>query len=272
MIQKDDSIRGNAPDANPVPPRGFGLVYADNHLLAADKPAGTPSQPDASGDPALSELAKEWLRREYAKPGNVYLALLHRLDRPVSGLVLMARTDKAAGRMAAAFRDRKIVKRYLAIVQCHGAPRPGAELEDLLAPRNGGGMETTRSRKRAGAKTARLKYAVLARSANGKYALLSVLLGTGVKHQIRVQLANIGLPLVGDFRYGAFGRPARPEPVPGGGAILLHAARLAFDHPVGKGRMTLTAPTPGHWRQWLAQMPGIGGEPADLLTGDECGT
>ncbi len=225
------------------------IRYLDNHLLAVDKPAGVPSQPDSSGDASLDELAKEYLKREFAKPGEVYLGLLHRLDRPTSGLVLMARTSKAASRMADQFRRRLVEKTYLALVECHAGPLAEARLENLLAPLDNGGMAVCRAgEKKNGAKEARLSYRTLRRLAEGKRALLSVRLETGVKHQIRCQLAHVGLPVVGDFRYGPFGRPARPEPVEGGKAILLHAAELAFEHPVRKEPVRIEAQLPAYWR------------------------
>lgn len=225
------------------------IVYEDNHLLAVDKPAGTPSQPDSSGDPSLIEEAKLWVKEKYAKPGEVYLALLHRLDRPVSGIVLLARTDKAAKRMADRFRRRAVEKKYLVLVERKADPGPGARLADTLRERDGGGMEIARSGE---GKQASLSYQTLAEA--GGRALLLVTLETGVKHQIRLQLASRGLPVVGDFRYGAFGKPARPEPVMDGRAILLHAFGLAFDHPVGKGPLELRCPPPEYWRDKLADM------------------
>lgn len=227
--------------------------YSDNHLLAAIKPSGLPSQPDASGDVSLIDLAKEHIRREFSKPGAVYLALLHRLDRPTSGLVLLARTDKAAGRMADAFRRRDVDKMYLALVECHSDPGPGRELADLLEPVGNGGMKIA-ARGGNGAKEARLGYRTLAVWGDGRRALLAVKLETGVKHQIRCQLARAGLPVVGDFRYGPGGKPARPTPVADGHAVLLHAWKLGFVHPVRKEAMELSAPPPGHWRSFLTEM------------------
>ncbi|MCC8190693.1 MAG: RluA family pseudouridine synthase [Planctomycetes bacterium] len=232
------------------------FIYSDNHLLAADKPSGLPSQPDASGDPSLDELAKDYLRRTCHKPGAVYLGLLHRLDRPTSGVVVMARTSKAASRMAAAFRDRQVEKRYLALVACRAAPDPTGRLEDHLAPIASGGMRVAAAGD-PGARPARLAYQTLAVREDGRQALLAVDLETGVKHQIRCQLAWAGLPVVGDFRYGPNGRPARPTAVAGGRAILLHARRVAFTHPVRREPVVIEAPLPSHWQPFLAALPPV---------------
>ena len=230
------------------------FVYCDNHLLAADKPSGLPSQPDASGDASLADLAKEYVRAEFAKPGEVYLALLHRLDRPTSGLVLLARTSKAAARMADAFRRRTVDKRYLALVECSAAPENERRLTDYLSPLGNGGMKVA-PRKTGDSREARLAYRTLAVRNDGGRALLEIGLETGVKHQIRCQLAHAGLPVVGDFRYGPFGKPARPEAIADGRAILLHAWRVGFEHPVRREPVLLTAPPPAHWREPLAALP-----------------
>lgn len=235
------------------------FIYEDNHLLAADKPSGMPSQPDASRDRSLDVAAKDYLRRKYDKPGEVYLGLLHRLDRPTSGVVLMARTGKAAGRMADLFRRREIEKRYLALVECHAEPKETEALRTLLAPAGNGGMVVAKG-KVEGAREARLSYRLLGRSTDGRRALLKVDLETGVKHQIRCQLAWVGLPVVGDFRYGVSGEVARPDPVAGGRAVLLHAWRVRFVHPVRREELAITAPVPGHWGGYLDRFPDIGPE------------
>ncbi len=258
------------------------VLHQDNHLLAVNKPGGMPSQPDASGDVSLDETVREWLRITCNKKGNVYLALLHRLDRPTSGLVLLARTEKAAGRMADLFRRREIAKTYLAVVECPGRPEKTATLENYLEPAENGSMRTVRHKTPA-AREARLVYRTLAvapagaaagdpsvaaagdssLTAAGGRALLEIDLLTGVKHQIRCQLAQAGLPVVGDFRYGAFAKPARPEAVFGGRAILLHARRAEFLHPVQKEGVSVSAPLPGYWR---GAMRIFGG--ADILLGN----
>lgn len=246
---------------------GFTVIHEDNHLLAVDKPSGLPSQPDSSGDASLDLLAKEYLKEKYGKPGDVYLGLVHRLDRPTSGVMVLARTDKAAGRMSELFRRRAVVKRYLALVECAAPPEREARLIDLLSPLPNGGMRVatadvpeenpSNTDRKTGRKTggkerkADLAYSLLETLENGRRALLRIDLGSGVKHQIRCQLAARGLPVVGDFRYGAFGGPASPEPVAGGRAILLHASSLEFEHPVRREPLVLTAPTPDHWEPFL---------------------
>lgn len=230
------------------------FLYEDNHLLAANKPAGLPSQPDASGDAALDDLAKEYLREKYKKPGNIYLALLHRLDRPTSGIVLLARTEKAAGRMAELFRKRDIHKTYYAVVENAASLPDAGTAEDMLEPNQSGGMIVTRGAGKGDkARRAELAWKVLART--GARAVLAIDLRTGVKHQIRVQLAHRACPVVGDFRYGVKGAPARPEPVANGRAILLHAGRVAFTHPVRKEPVEITAPAPDFWGTYGNMLP-----------------
>ncbi len=230
-------------DAGNIP----AVLYEDNHLLALNKPAGLPSQPDDSGDPSLVDWGKDWLRAKYAKPGNIYLALLHRLDRPTSGIVLLAKTDKAAKRMAERFRLREVEKTYYALVEGADSLADEGGAEDRLEASGSGGMRIARGAAGAKAKRALLSWRVLAREAGGR-ALLEIALHTGVKHQIRCQLAARGAPVVGDFRYGPKGAPARPDPVAGGRAILLHAGRVAFSHPVRGERLALSAPPPDVWK------------------------
>lgn len=235
------------------------VLYEDNHLLVVDKPAGMPSQPDSSGDISLDAAAREYLRLKYAKPGEAYLGLLHRLDRPTSGVVVLAKTGKAAGRMADMFRRRAVDKLYLALTECHAPPEKEARFRDVLAPLANGGMRVSAggSGKHADKKSreAELFYRLSGMRADGGRALLLVNLLTGVKHQIRCQLAARGLPVAGDFRYGPFGEPARPEAVAGGKAILLHAFKVAFEHPVRHEPVVIAAPPPDHWKPFLSELP-----------------
>lgn len=228
------------------PPAPLRVLYEDNHTLAVDKPAGVAVQPDASGDESLLDIARRYLKEKYAKPGRVYLAPAHRLDRPVSGVLLFARTDKAASRLAAAFRERRTDKLYQAVV--HGpdvaalAAGGEATLTDALQPGGAGGNTRIVNAATPGAKKAELTYRV--RAARDGLALLDAFPRTGYKHQIRAQLAAHGLPVYGDFRYGPHGRPARPRPFMDGRGVALHARRLAFPHPTRAETITVEAPWP----------------------------
>ncbi|MDR2390877.1 MAG: RNA pseudouridine synthase [Planctomycetota bacterium] len=233
---------------------GFRVAHLDNHLLAADKPAGLPSQPDASGDRSLVDLAREYIRREFSKPGRIFLSLMHRLDRPTSGLVLLARTSKAAGRLGEAFRKREIEKTYLALVEGLPGNLEGGECRNWLARTGNGGMRSV-SAGFPGAREARLFYRPLALHASSRRSLLAVSLETGVKHQIRCQLALAGLPVAGDFRYGPFSGLAKPTPIADGRAVLLHAWKIALTHPVRRETLSLSAPPPAHWLDHLAAFP-----------------
>lgn len=222
--------------APPRPADGLVLLHEDNHLLAFDKPAGLLTQPAAEGDDSLLERARAWLKARYDKPGNVYLGLVHRLDRNVSGVVLFARTSKAASRLSEAFRGRDVDKRYLAVVE--GVTAGAATLEHALLEHEGGALVDPRG------KPSRLTFRRLAHVAGA--SLLEVTLETGRKHQIRAQLAAIGHPLLGDPRYGRrsplIARPA------------LHAARLALEHPVRHEPLSIVAPLPPDLAELLATL------------------
>ncbi|GAB6904300.1 Pseudouridine synthase [Desulfosarcina cetonica] len=211
------------------------VLYTDNHLLALYKPAGLLVQGDRTGDVSLLELGKQWLKVRYAKPGQVFLAMVHRLDRPVAGVVLFARTSKAAARLSAQFRERRVEKRYLAVV----AGRLGGESGRLVDH-----IERRDRRSRVvpaptpQSQAARLRYTVLAR--DDRRTLLQVDLETGRRHQIRIQLAHAGHPLLGDLRYGA------GEPLPGRQIALL-AHVLCVDHPTRDERLVFTCPIPCGW-------------------------
>lgn len=213
------------------------ILYEDNHLLAVVKPAGLLAQGDRTGDPSVVDLAAAYLAARYGKPGKVYIGLLHRLDRPVSGVLLLARTSKAAARLSAQFRDGTVVKTYLAVVE----PAPaadGAELTAWLGDRPDPRGRTPAARAPfPGAREARLGYRVRARA--GGAALLEIAPITGRRHQIRAQLALDGCPILGDVKYGARG-PARR-------ALALHAWRLAVRHPVGGEPLVFEAPLPAGW-------------------------
>jgi 23S rRNA pseudouridine1911/1915/1917 synthase len=212
------------------------ILYEDNHLIAIQKPFGMPSQSDESGDLAVNEWVMAYIRDKYQKPGNVYVGLLHRLDRPAGGLMVLAKTSKAAERMSAMFQKREVEKRYLVVTLA--TPRPkAARLQHWVAPVPGQ-TNIMRAYDQAGGdrKLAVLEYQVL-REQDGR-ALVEVQLETGRKHQIRLQMAKIGCGIVGDARYNetAF-LPDR--------SIALLAWKISFEHPVRKGeRITLEASVP----------------------------
>ena len=220
--------------------RELTVIHEDNHLLGVHKPAGLLVQGDRSGDPTLLEVAKAYLRERYEKPVNVYLGLVHRLDRNVSGVVLLARTSKAAGRLSAQFRDGTVVKTYRAVT-CGRPPETAGELRHWLAAAGDGqGVTRAETESFAGAREALLHYRVL--DQRGGLSLVEVAPVTGRRHQIRAQLALAGCPLLGDVKYGA------PERLPAR-RIALHALRLALAHPVGGAELVLET-TPGPDWPW----------------------
>lgn len=224
------------------------VLYEDNHLLIVDKPAGTLTQGDATGDDSLVEIGKAYLKEKYHKPGAVYLVPAHRLDRPTSGVLCLARTDKAAGRLAAQFRERengKISKIYLAAV--HGKPAAkNGRLENWFRPGDGSANRSAvLPRELSGCKRACLLYALL--STNGEQSLLAVKLLTGYKHQIRAQLAAAGMPVAGDVKYAP---PGGTRPLAAGRAVALHAYSLTLEHPTKKEPLTVTAPLPEYFGNW----------------------
>lgn len=213
------------------------VLYEDNHLLGVFKPGGVLVQGDNTRDVTLMDLAKAYLKEKYAKPGNVFLGLVHRLDRPVSGVVIYARTSKAASRLTGEFAARRVEKVYIAVVS--GSP---AEDEGNLL----GYIERVRRKSRIAeassdrAKEAALSYRVLSRSSG--VSLVELRPRTGRHHQIRLQLAELGYPIVGDVKYGA--RDVLPDRT-----IALHAGQLSFKHPTKELIVQLSAP-PGDSYPW----------------------
>jgi 23S rRNA pseudouridine1911/1915/1917 synthase len=214
------------------------VLYEDNHLLAVAKPAGLLVQADRTGDPTVLDQAKTYLKHKYQKPGNVYLGLVHRLDRPVSGVLLLARTSKAASRLSEQFRGGQVVKTYLAVVTGQPSPAEGELIAFLSARGDANGRTQASKQPFAGAKEARLTYHV--QNCAAGQALLEIQPHTGRRHQIRVQLALAGHPIVGDVKYGAQ-QALRDR------SIGLHALRLEVKHPVGGTELVLTAPLPAAW-------------------------
>ena len=211
------------------------ILYEDNHLLAVNKLPGQICQGDKTGDPALTDLVKAFIKERDHKPGQVYCGLIHRIDRPVSGVVLLAKTSKALSRMVDKVRTRDFEKHYWAIVR-NAPPKPEGVLENWLVKREQLNKSYCVTNGQPGAKLARLTYREIALSAGG-YHLLDINLHTGRHHQIRCQLANIGCPIRGDLKYGA----PRSNP---DGSISLHARQITFHHPVRDEIINITAPNP----------------------------
>lgn len=213
------------------------ILYEDNHLVAVAKPAMLPTMGVASDRPSVLALVKDYIRDKYQKPGNVYLGIVSRLDAPVTGVVLMARTSKAARRLAQQFKDRLVQKVYWALVDDSPEPPVGELVHYLRKDERHRKMHATIA-SAAGAQEARLHYRLLKQFPDR--TLLEVKPETGRKHQIRVQLAKIGCQILGDRKYGS--RYAFPS------GIALHAMRLVFEHPVRCEPMELVAPLPKSWR------------------------
>ncbi len=216
------------------------ILYEDNHLLAVNKRAGQIVQGDKTGDEPLSELLKRFIKERDNKPGNVFMGVPHRLDRPVSGVAVFAKTGKALERLNELFRTGDIHKTYWAIVKKRPEPDT-AVLTHHLARNEKMNKSFAYNAPRADTKEARLQYTLLLSGEN--YHLLEVLLFTGRHHQIRCQLAAIGSPIKGDLKYGA----ARSNP---DGSISLHARSIRFIHPVKKEEVNIVAPVPNDplWR------------------------
>ena len=210
------------------------VVYEDNHIIVVNKTASEIVQADKTGDTPLSETVKQYLKEKYQKPGNVFLGVTHRLDRPVSGLVIFAKTSKALTRLNEMFRAGEVKKTYWAVVK--NAPKESeGELEHFLVRNEKQNKSYAYDKEVPNSKKAVLDYRLIGRSDN--YYLLEVDLKTGRHHQIRCQLAKMGCPIKGDLKYGS----PRSNP---DGSICLHARRVRFVHPVSKELIELKAPLP----------------------------
>jgi len=216
------------------------ILYEDNHCLVVNKPAGLLVQGDQTGDTTLADRAAAWVKVQYDKPGRVFLGVVHRLDRPVSGIVILARTSKATSRLAAAFRDGHIKKTYQAIVAIP-PDRLEGRLQHFLLKDSASNTTRVVTPEVSGAKKAVLHYRVVKRVAAG--ALVEVHPETGRPHQIRVQLAAIAQCIVGDVRYGSEKRL--------GSMIALHASAIAFPHPVSKEMIEVECELPENWSELL---------------------
>jgi 23S rRNA pseudouridine1911/1915/1917 synthase len=212
------------------------ILYEDNHLIAFNKPAGVLVQGDKTGDEPLVEWGKEYIKQKYNKEGNVFLGVIHRIDRPVSGVVVMARTSKALSRMNDLFSKRKVHKEYKALVE--GSTHSKGELIHWLRKNPELNITKAFPRETRDALRSELEYFV-AKKLNEK-TLLTVVPHTGRPHQIRVQLAAMGKPIIGDVKYG--GKEHQYSR-----AIMLHASMLRFVHPVKKEEIAISAPIPEYF-------------------------
>lgn len=210
------------------------VVYEDNHIIVVYKESGEIVQGDKTGDTPLSDIVKDYIKEKYQKPGNVFLGVVHRLDRPVSGLVVFARTSKALSRLNEMFRNGDVHKTYWAITKDTPAHAEG-RLEHWLVRNEKQNKSYAYSSEKLGSKKAVLDYKLIGRSDN--YNLLEVNLLTGRHHQIRCQLAAMGCPIKGDLKYGA--RRSNPD-----GSISLQSHKVRFVHPVSKEVIDLEAPLP----------------------------
>lgn len=217
------------------------VVYEDNHIIIVNKQSGEIVQGDKTGDTPLSDIVKQYIKDKYNKPGNVFLGVVHRLDRPVSGLVVFAKTSKALSRLNEMFRTGDVHKTYWAIVKKNDIA-PEATLTDWLTRNERQNKSYAHNREVPGAKKAVLSYKV--RSMSDNYMLLEVRLMTGRHHQIRCQLAHMGCTIKGDLKYGS----PRSNP---DGSISLMSRRVEFVHPVSKETIAVEAPVPDD-RLWQA--------------------
>lgn len=220
------------------------VLYEDNHIIVINKKAGEIVQGDKTGDKSLCDTMKAYLKEKYAKSGNVFVGLPHRLDRPVSGIVVFAKTSKALERLNAMFRDGKVKKIYWAITKERPAESEG-EINSWILRNEKMNKSFSYPKEVKGSKQALLSYKHISASQN--YNLIEVELKTGRHHQIRCQLASIGCPIKGDLKYGA--KRSNPD-----GSISLHARYVEFIHPVSKEPVRITAPLPDEslWKSFEA--------------------
>ena len=210
------------------------VLYEDNHIIIVNKESGEIVQGDKTGDVPLSDIVKQYIKEAHAKPGAVFLGVVHRLDRPVSGVVVFAKTSKALTRLNNMFRDGEIHKTYWAL--CSNRPEKiEGELDNWLVRNEKQNKSYVYDKEKPNAKRARLHYEVI--GATERYTLIEVHLMTGRHHQIRSQLAHIGCPIKGDLKYGA--KRSNPD-----GSISLLARRVEFIHPVSKEKIIVEAPLP----------------------------
>ena len=214
---------------------GVKILYEDNHIIVAIKPSGVLSQSDGSSAPDMLTILKAYIKEKYQKPGEVYLGLVHRLDRPVSGVMVFARTSKAASRLSEQIRTRKVEKIYRCVVR--GILEGGGRLENFISKDESRNIVTVSDVEKPGFKACYLDYKALA--AKDGMTLTEVKLGTGRSHQIRAHMAHAGHPLIGDQKYGKKDERTKD--------IALEAYKLSFEHPVKREFITFEAPIPGSY-------------------------
>jgi 23S rRNA pseudouridine1911/1915/1917 synthase len=218
----------------------YTIIYEDNHLLVVDKPSGMLVQTDKNNDISLEIILKQYLKEQYDKPGEAFLGVVHRLDRPVSGLVIFAKTSKALVRMNEVFKTRAIEKTYRAIT-ANPPPQQSGKLIHFLTRNEAKNTSKAHAVEIKNSQRAELDYTLIQRSE--KYCLLEIQLHTGRHHQIRSQLAAIGCPITGDLKYG-YPRSSSD------GSIFLHSFSSRFIHPVRKEEIFLKAPMPELWKKY----------------------
>lgn len=216
------------------------VLYEDNHLIAVNKRSGDITQGDKTGDTPLPEIIQVWLKEKYNKPGNVFCGVIHRLDRPTTGIVLFAKTSKALARMNEQFQTKVVQKTYWAITEKSSVPVSG-HLINFLRKDTIKNKSFALDKEVPESKKAELTYAKISQS--DRYDLLEIEPKTGRHHQIRVQLSNIGAIIKGDLKYGA--KRSNPN-----GSICLHARKLSFVHPVSKECIIIIAPVPKEDSLW----------------------
>jgi 23S rRNA pseudouridine1911/1915/1917 synthase len=222
------------------------VLYEDNHIIAVNKRPSDIVQGDKTGDTPLSDFVKKYVKEKYNKPGEVFIGTVHRIDRPVSGIVLFARTSKALTRLNQMFQTKEIRKTYWAVVK-NKPSRPSGSLVHFLKKNEAKNMSRAYDKEQEGALRSELEYEVIASSDN--YHLLEVRPLTGRHHQIRVQLAAMGCPIKGDLKYG-FDRSNKDA------SIHLHARKVEFVHPVKKEVLTIIAPPPNEvlWNEFVKRV------------------
>jgi len=224
------------------------ILYEDNHCLVVNKPAGLLAQGDVTGDESLVTLAKAYLKERYQKPGNVFVGLIHRLDRPTSGVVVLAKTSKGASRLSEQFRVGKVKKTYWAVVEGEPETASGEWVDRLEKDRNLNRVRVIEDEdddangEDSVGKEARVAYRRIRKV--GRNTLLELMPKTGRGHQLRVQLASRGMPIVGDRKYGSRIVVAASD---GGTRILLHAREICFNHPTTRESISIVAPLPSDW-------------------------